>query len=153
MNEPLCFKMNIVIGDWANDGHGRTETIHINSNLSPDTITEAFQKGSKKVGFNLKDIASHYEDNTIPAKHLRKLIELGLEVAPLDEVSWEGCYDDDELHSFEDALAADDEDFSIDPKFFMKMYLFIAKQAEPTLQYAVIDVPSINIAGYGLFFG
>ncbi len=53
-------KMKLVLGDWSNDGHGRSENVLIESNLSVLEIQEAYKASCKLTGVSF----NHTEDYT-----------------------------------------------------------------------------------------
>lgn len=135
----MKFQLTLVVGDWSDDGHGKTQTFTIRTNRSPASIMSAYDRGSKKLGFDLSvDVASDYEDYL------------------LDEEKWaafvkHGLTDDDIVVSdgFESTSAYA---LSLYPAKFADLYLFIVKLGEPEFQCVSMgNSDSIEIGGYGLF--
>ena len=125
------------LGDWSNDGHGRTEIFCIKSSLTVAQLEIAFAKGSKKVGFNLTDHCADYEGCVFPVENYEKLLTMGL---------------DDELKD-SDLLDEDDEpELHLGCEDYTRFHMFICQLGDPNLVYEwVSDENVINIGGYGLF--
>lgn len=125
--------INLVLGDWSHDGHGKSETVTIETNLTVKQIANAYKKGSKKIGFDLtEEVASEYEDSSLPIDVVDSLNDAGFDVEK--EV---GMYND-ELDS-------------LDTDNFVKIYLFIVGVGAPSFKYKIVHNVDINIGGYGLF--
>jgi hypothetical protein len=121
-------------GDWSNDGHGKTNTISIKSNLSVEDIEGAYKKGCKIVKFDLsEDCCSQYEEGAITDDILKKLRKFPT------------------LESAMDVQGRDDEG-QTDSRRFTNLYLAIAKLGKPAFEYAIVPYDNIiDIGGYGLF--
>jgi hypothetical protein len=130
--------ISLVLGDWSGDGHEKTETIVLRSNLTNKQIEDAYKKGTNKVGFDfIRTIANEYEDNVISAEKLDALIELGLK--DFDRIG------DD----------TDEDDYNLDTDSFADIYLFIVKLGNEDFEYKILvgeSNPEIRIGGYGLFY-
>lgn len=130
-------KINLTIGDYSSDGHGKKEDYLIESNITLAELKKAYAIGSEKVGFDLIDqIAAEYEDSSFPQKHLLKLKELGFDYDLFDE---KYCRDDD--------LNLQDEEY-------VDIFLFICKLGNEEFKYEFLNDDSDNwdIGGYGLFY-
>lgn len=139
----------LVLGDWSDDGHGKTDIFIINSNLDSEEILAAYKKASKKLGFKfMDDVCADYEDNSIPIDYLKKLIESGLQ---LDQV-FTSDYD---LKRAKKVLEDEDseENVSLWTDSYTAIFLFIVKLGNPEFEYKIVedDTDRINIGGYGLF--
>jgi hypothetical protein len=85
---PYTFKYTI--GDWSDDGHGKTDVLQIRSNHTIEKITEAYNKSRKTTGIDfVYEVASDYQDRTYPVE---KFLDLGLD---RDTACWENDPDDD----------------------------------------------------------
>lgn len=124
--------MNIIIlmaGDVSGDGHMQTETHLIECNLDQQQLQEAYKKGTKLVGFNLtKDVCEDFEDHELPEAYRKKLAKHKISVTEED----------------------------LDATDFAKLYMEICKLGDSNLVWNFADrvkYPTIEIGGYGLFFG
>lgn len=132
--------VQLVTGDPSADGHGKTETILVKTNLSAALLQKAYKKGSKVVGFDFNgNVATDYEDSVIPERYLDSLKHFNL----LDE----------ELAS---ELNEGDDYYLDGPEEFASIWLGIAKLGNPALEYEIVEPDyenQIEIGGYGLFNG
>lgn len=116
------------MGDSSNDGHGRTKSIMIDSNISANELYKSYNLGCNILGFDLiKEVAANYNDHSISKEYFEEMIRLG--------------YND----SFCDPEYLDDESF-------VDLFLFIVKLGNSNFTYTIIyNIPYIDIGGYGLF--
>jgi hypothetical protein len=122
--------VNLIIGDYSGDGHKQMETITIESNLTILEINEAYNKGIEKLGFDfVAECFAEFEDHSIDDSKYRKLIELGM---PPDLINEYLETDSNEEYLF--------------------IYLFIVKLGNPEFIYSEVNIPKINVGGYGLFY-
>jgi len=69
-------KFYIVLGDWSEDGHGKSEKVLIDSNIPMEEIQEAYKKSCKKTGFDFSEnVCCEYEDCKISYKTFEMLVE------------------------------------------------------------------------------
>jgi len=132
----LQHTINLVLGDYSHDGHSRTDTVTIISNLEKKDVVKAYKKGCEKVGFNLTDdVCADYEDMAMPAEIAEKLKAAGIDPNDFVEVL-------DENLSFDYNGGA-----------FAELWLRIAQLGNPDFKYKVTEdeSPNINIGGYGLY--
>lgn len=132
--------ITLVLGDWSHDGHEKTETINIRSNLLKAGIEEAYALGTEKLGFDFcKEIAADYEDNMLDNEKWEALKKLG--------------YQDDDLE--EDGIKYNEGDISLWTDSFTDIYLFIVKLGNDEFEFeylSEVQNPQIKIGGYGLFY-
>ncbi len=80
----------IVIGDWSDDGHGKTENFFFTSNKTDDEIRQAFLESCDLTGYSFDTndplpngkqpkarLVNDYEDSTISAEILADLATFG----------------------------------------------------------------------------
>lgn len=142
----LPHKLTLVLGDWSDDGHGKTDVVVIATNLDSDQFMEAYKKASKKLGFHfMDDVAADYEDRSLPTEYLQKLIDNGME---LKEV-----FDSYEMKEAKAALKDPTaEKVSLWAESYTAILLFIVKLGNPEFEYKFVEDGSrINVGGYGLF--
>lgn len=128
--------INLVVGDWSHDGHGKTQLVTIRSSLSGTEIEEAYKNGVKIIGFDLIEcVAANYEDSGIDAEYERKLRAAGVDL----DSTVEKTYDRTEWSLWTDSYA--------------ELYLFFVKTGNPDFKFEFLnhDESNINIGGYGLF--
>jgi hypothetical protein len=123
--------MNLVIGDWSDDGHGKTDVNTISCSISNRALEKAYVKGTEIVGFDFSEtVAVEWQDSSIPIEKVKRLEELG----------W--------INRLEDA---DEESYSIYTDMFLDIWMFIAKLGDPSLQWEKVKNSDVHIGGYGLF--
>lgn len=128
--------IKLLVGDPSNDGHGKTESLIIDSNLSIKQLESAYKKGSKTLKFDLFKYCNDWEDAKIPFKEWKKLIDNGLDVKDF------GCYDQIE-EEFDTSFL-----YSLD---YFTVYLFICKFGNNDFKYSITEEANVlNIGGYGL---
>ena len=129
-------RITLIVGDKSHDGHGMTESIDVESNLSRAELLEAYSLGCEIVGFDLKkEVAREHQDCSLPEHMALRLREKGY--------TWEG---DDDL----DGLKL--SDISLYPEWFVDIWMFIASLGNSKLSWSMSTAnPIIGIGGYGLF--
>lgn len=142
--------VSLVVGDRSGDGHDKRETTVLKSNLSGPEIMSAYQKATKKLGFDfITEVCAEYEDRTVPASKLKTLVEHGLVI--------EDTFADYEINICKDAVEAGDDDLSdgvsIWVDTYVEIFLFIIKLGNQDFEYeyAPDDTSHLDIGGYGLF--
>jgi hypothetical protein len=129
--------IDLVIGDWSDDGHGETETVTIKSNFNSVWMGRAYEQASVILGFCfVTDVAYEYETPYISMELITKLREVLEEPNLLD-----GDIDPEA------------ECIGIEVDEYLDIYLKIIKLGEPDFKYKVLGQENevINIGGYGLF--
>ncbi len=139
----------LVLGDWSDDGHGKTDLVIIESNLDKEEIWAAYRKASKKLGFKLvEDVCADYEEGGISQDYLKTLIENGLNIEKVFDTDYD-------LKEAKKVLEGDDPDELVNlwTNSYTEIFLFIVKLGDPEFEYNIIEDDSsrINIGGYGLF--
>lgn len=132
--------MNIdfIIGDYYHDGHGNYEKFTIDSSLDHIALQKAYNEGYKIAGFDITEYCHEYDDSLIPLKHIKKLLELGLEK---------------DREVLESVFNEEDEEYSLTPEEYIHIYLFICHLGNDHFIYTLENEnPQINIGGYGLFY-
>lgn len=77
--EKLPFMINLVLGDDSGDGHGRTETVTIRSNIDKEEVSKAYKAGVNVTGIDVEnDVANDYEDSLLPQATFDALTKHGL---------------------------------------------------------------------------
>jgi hypothetical protein len=126
-------RIDLILGDPSGDGHGKSQTVVINSSLSRGELLAAYQVGRFIVGFDfINEVCKEYEDCRMKREYKTKLLELGFFDFYEDGLEEDTCYLDQEL--------------------FAQIFLFICKLGDTLFEYQIVESNSyINIGGYGLF--
>jgi hypothetical protein len=70
--------ININLGDWSDDGHGKTSDNFFDCTHTRKQIITAYKKGCEKLGFVLHDtVAEAYDDSSISEEIYDKFKTLG----------------------------------------------------------------------------
>ena len=71
------YKMYLVLGDWSDDGHGKTDKILLESNKPVEEVQEAYRNSCKlmKIDFHDHDdgICVNYEQNSLTVEQVNVL--------------------------------------------------------------------------------
>jgi len=137
-------KINLIVGDWSNDGHEKTEDIRFNASLDKENIEKAYKKGIKIVGKEFLTLCEEYEQNTIPKKLFMQICALESRLINYSDFN----------ETIEELNASDESYYSISPLQFAVMYMAIAAQGNVKLTWELDILPIssyINVGGYGLF--
>lgn len=131
------FNITIQLGDWSDDGHGKTSIFNITSSLSFKEINRAYKKGAKKIGVDLiEEVCTDYNNSGIGMDLLNKFIE-----AVFDKKLF-GLTDDMEV-----------EYLMLDYESYLNLYFATVSIGNNKFQYTLVDNDKsiIQIGGYGLF--
>lgn len=132
----LEYTISLTLGDWSDDGHGKTEVFVIKSNLTSAEINDAYTFGTKILGFDLsEDVASDYEDSTISDENVQILAANGFDMTMCSK-SKKGNY-------------------HLDGETFRDVWLHIAYLGNKDFLWEAMgreQLPNLNIGGYGLFY-
>ena len=87
-------KYQITLGDWSDDGHGKTRNVFVEipDEFTPEILKENFDASVKKLGFNpLTDLFSDFEDWDVPQPYYKTLVENGFDnYGGESEDDWDG---------------------------------------------------------------
>lgn len=159
-NLQAMHKMYIVLGDWSCDGHEKSDTVLIETNVTVEELRAAYLQSVATTGFDFsEELASDYEDGSAPIYRLR---ELGCPSSILDQLIENnyGC-------SLQEAIAANYiEDFQ-EPEgtfthdTYIATLMWFISLSLPDLHWTSIDdtIPKFNgwwgplniSLGYGLY--
>jgi hypothetical protein len=140
--------VNLVLGDWSQDGHNLTHTVTITSNLDKKALMSAYKKGVKKLDLDVQnEVAEEYEDGSLSIEQWKKLEAAGMTLEQLfANEKWE-------FDEAKEALENKEDSFGVSYESFSRIWLFTVKQGNPEFEYEIEEgeSPNINIGGYGLF--
>jgi hypothetical protein len=58
--------ITVTMGDWSSDGHGKTESVVISTNLTSEEIEAGYKAGTKIIGKSFIDkYCENYEDSSM----------------------------------------------------------------------------------------
>lgn len=144
-------KMYLVLGDWSKDGHGQSQKVLLEADLTVKEMQEAYKEACKLTDLAFDDdqktkyvIAAEYEDNKISKKCANILKKFGIKLNYICEKDEENKY-------------------YLDSESFVALWINFVKIARPDAKIRLIDcnIPNINGYwdenlntgfGYGLYF-
>lgn len=125
--------INLVVGDWSNDGHGKTATFAYNVTgvSSTQEVIDAHKVGCEILGIELTQwggfpYCQDYEDDSFPAEIAEKL-------------------------NLSDYNETDEEMIGLFPESFAELYTKIVQVGNPGITFELLRGTEIDIGGYGLF--
>jgi len=126
--------INLVVGDWSHDGHGKSSIVTIRSSLTKSEIDNAYFEGSNKVGFSLIEDVGSEDAAILDREQLDKMEEAGIDTSYIGYYGSEGC-------------CINDEDTFVDT------YLAIVGLGDDTFEWERVghEENHIRIGGYGIF--
>ena len=127
--------IRITAGDAWNDGHGKTDDILYDVNVSSKELEDYFEEGSKILGFNLTEQFEEYEDNVLSGDIYEKLKKQFPENSVVKSLVIEPWETTRRMYSSQ----------------FIELYMMIAKLGCDQLTYSLAEYEEIDIGGYGLF--
>jgi hypothetical protein len=121
------------IGDWSNDGHGKSDLYYIESNKPVEEVREAHFKAKDITGIDIEKIANRYEENSIESDH--PVIEYlrNKKIDPRD------MFDNDE-----DTYYADSESM-------VELWVMLLQDGDPNLELKISQdhrVPMLPFYGF-----
>lgn len=137
------YQIRLTIGDWSDDGHGRTADFIVNSNLPVEEVREAHFKIQETTGVDIESICSEYEEDEIDEESVEILKDMGFQ--------------------FSNSTGMGDGITS--PAEMARLWVFLLQKAEPNLKLEIQndDIPNLHFygldekgrhissVGYGLF--
>lgn len=124
----LCHFFALVVGDYGRDGHGKTATFYVESNVDADAFRRAFHAGCVDLGADLPKLTKD-PSRRLPPEVLERLR------AVLGESS--------------EVLA--DVTGRLFPEPYAALVLAVARHARPDLVADFVTVSEVAVGGYELF--
>lgn len=126
MTEGLKHTIRVVMGDPSGDGHGRTSSDLIKSSLNRSEIQDAYEAGSKILGFDLVELEKNRRSRRILSdENVAALAANGYEI----------------------------EGGEVWKEEYMHLFLWVAKLGNPSFvhEFCREAVPQLEIGGYNYF--
>lgn len=128
-------EITLCVGDWSNDGHGRTEDIIVDiAGLGASRLRNAYARGAEKTGVDISTICEGYEENFLSPDDIEKLSAFGIIVATRgDDMGDSGAY--------------------VSPGEYARLWMLIATVGDPSLDWRILpdNREWVDIGGYGCF--
>lgn len=122
-------RIALIVGDWSDDGHGKTETFMIDTNYTQKQLYDAQHK-LDELGYEWSETMQDYEDSIVSDETLAKWAELG----------------------FIPNVVEHDADGYYDPDSYVELFLALIRHINPDFVGTVVKSGAVNIGGYGLFY-
>ena len=137
---PYQFIMSI--GDWSEDGHGKSEDFLVTANKPVQNVREAHYLIKEKTDIDIESLCSEYEDNVVPDDIAEQLLERGFQLERLAG-TW-----------------------VLTPALMASLWAYLLCEADPELKLRIQEPPQIETlhfygkdekgrhisqVGYGLF--
>lgn len=150
--------MYLVLGDWSDDGHGKTDKILVESNMSVKDIKQAYKNSCKLTKIKFEDeVAADFEEPYFSKKAMKIFItRFGLTRDIVKK--WNKIEKIDvSQNEFNDFNSP-----TLDIESFINAWIWFVRLSNPDIQINVIDdeIPCINgywdkvlnaNFGYGLY--
>lgn len=123
--------VHLIVGDYDNEGHEKTETRTFEVNCSAKQLNNAYKKGAKRINYDFElKVANEVGKEKLPKKVLAVLVEHG----------WSPR-----------TVLAHNRELYVDD--YVDIWLFIAKLGNPKLEAKPVTSvrDEIPIGGYGLW--
>lgn len=128
--------ITLEVGDWSNDGHGRSEKFAFGVNADCSVVRKAYKQGKEIVGIDIAELCKEYDDCVIPADIMQKLFDAGFTIDGWEDID----YEDVKIN-----------DYWCEPEVFCDIYIFICHKGNPELLFKPNFNDNITIGGYGLY--
>lgn len=96
--------IEFIIGDWSDEGHGKTESFFAISSATQKELHKIYKKAVKEYGIDPEGLCDVYEVSTIPADDFKRIKDQFSEIV-------------EKLYDTED----DDGSQAVDPEFFVNI--------------------------------
>ena len=125
------YRYNYTVGDWSCDGHNMSTVFTLQSSHNADNMLQAFENGASIIGFDIRDYAQEYEDNSIDKDAAKAFIALGVEI-----------------NHYED-------EYSLDPASIVEAIIATIKVGNPEIEIELVQgeelVYTFGSVGYGCY--
>lgn len=131
--------INLVMGDTSRDGHEKTESVFILTAASVQEIRDAYEVGVCICGVDVVNkVAEAYEDSTMSEEDIQSLEAHG--------------FKRDRLFGYKDLLyQSGGKNFISGTDAYACIFLFLVNLGDPNIEFLIVDIPEIDIGGYGMF--
>ncbi len=126
----MTFEISLRVGDVNGDGHDKVDVYNIITNKSPGAVKQAYEKGTRKIGFSIVETLCKNEgDREISDEHWEQLAHAGILVGKhIADRTW------------------------LDRDEWVRLYMEVCKLGDPKLTWKHAKNASwIDIGGYGFF--
>lgn len=142
-------QINLTVGDWSDDGHGKSDTFTIKCNLNEEEIMKIMKQQNKKYKFNfVEDFFRNYEERTLSNKKWSRFKPFAESIYKKGFLS-EDWIINEPLETYEDMFGDD----GMDAGMYAEIFCYFIKDGHDDFQFEFIEDTSaeIRIGGYGLY--
>jgi len=136
----LIHTIQITLGDWSDDGHGKTSDIFYKCNMTGTEVEGLYNAAVKLHGIDITSECDEYEDRELSEEYFKNARQIF------------GSYP--EVQKLLDSIEY--EDLNMDHDSFAELYMWTAKLMSADLVFEQTRPDYDNIirpGGYGLFWG
>lgn len=122
------YQIKLTIGDWSSDGHGRTASFIVKSNLPVEAVREAHFKIEETTGIDIESICSNYEEDEIDEETVEALKDLGFQFSNSTGLG--------------DGITC--------PEEMARLWIFLLQKADRSLKLEIQndDIPNLHFYGF-----
>lgn len=157
LTHPHTYLLNLNLGDWSDDGHGKTDVRTLGCNMPFEKVVEAYQAACKKLPTDVHptEIFSGYEETDLSEDVYFKVFDAGYDLLAGFNEAEERVRRERELkETWKDLLRHP----QVDREEFGLYVLWFCQQGNPDLQFSDEKVQDLfgyygirEHCGYGLF--
>lgn len=136
------YKWKITLGDWSDDGHGKTETFVIETNVPFKYIVEYYKKSVEKYLDFSTYVCAEYGDSSINMEQIELFESIGMDMS-----------------YYKEEFDNEDERFWVAKEDYVDLLLmFVGLSSNKKIEYSIITdklpefVRHASMFGYGLFW-
>lgn len=148
----MSYKIRFTIGDWSDDGHGKSQTYVVQANKPVEHLRELHLSSPDILGFDIGDICRNYGDSLLSPEIFEALTN--------------HCIPNPFSKLANNIDNIDDGDLYFDtPDELVQLWIDILKHLDKELEAEIVpdnDIPNmhwsgyrdgkhLNVPGYGLF--
>lgn len=134
------FKLDL--GDWSDDGHGKTETFYIQTDATLEEIQLAYVAGC-----NTHGICMHASSSDSWVRDRRYVVDRSKITLQLPDGYQEFVPED----LCEEISARTNLNFTGDPESYRDLFLWLVMGQLPSKTFTVLEIPSVLHSGTGNF--
>lgn len=136
------YKWKITLGDWSDDGHGKTKVFVIETNVSFKHIVECYKKSVEKYLDFSTYVCAEYGDSSINMEQIELFESIGMDMS-----------------YYKEEFDNEDERFWVAKEDYIDLLLmFVGLSSDEKIEYSIItdELPEFvhyaSMFGYGLFW-
>lgn len=144
------YKYQIVLGDWSEDGHGKTDTYFIQSAKKLNELQKTYENFVEETNYCFDN---RYHSGKKLTKFLTDYGNFTIKMQDFKQIIGQH-YEEYKNKTDHECIEDDDEKVYFYPDSFMDFFIFLMNKRSPALELKVInnEIPTWNTGmGYGLY--